>query len=444
MSNGLRATFGEKDIMTFRMLQEQGHLNLSPGFQRKSVWSMADRRKLIQTILDGYPIPSIFLYCREDDGALVYDVLDGKQRLETIFRFIRAEGFKRAGFDVRYQFAEDEKAYAYNWKDLERWGKVPGFLSYKIQVVEVDGEFGDIVDLFVRINSTGKALTSAEKRSAKYYDSPFLKDALRLAKRHRGYLTEQQIVRPGQVARMKDVELMSELLASVNSGGPINKKAAVDRAVGNTPVHGQTLKKVSAEVTTVMNLLKKMFPDLRSTRFRNIAELYTLFMVVWEMDHQKLILGDRKRNAIADKLLRRLSNGVDEVREMQARLRTARRAPRIYVDYLLTVQQSTDTISQRKRRAEIVRGIFGGLFERKDTRRTFSPEQRRLLWNSEEKKNCSQCGQPLTWLNFQADHVKAYAKGGKTSLVNAALICSSCNPSKGARKKARKLRRHTS
>jgi hypothetical protein len=245
MGNGLRATFGEKDIMTLRMLQEQGHLNLSPGFQRQSVWSPADRRKLIQTVLDGYPIPSIFLYRREDDGALVYDVLDGKQRLETIFMFLRAKGFKRSGFDVRYQFPDDEKSYVYEWKDLEYWGKVPAFLGYKIQVVEVDGEFGDIVDLFVRINSTGKALTSAEKRSAKYYDSPFLKDALALAKRFRKYLTDQRIVRAGQIARMKDVELMSELLASVNAGGPINKKAAVDRAVGNTPMHGQTLKKVT-------------------------------------------------------------------------------------------------------------------------------------------------------------------------------------------------------
>jgi len=438
MSGGLKATFNEKDIMTLRMLQEQGHLNLSPGFQRKSVWSMADRRKLIQTVLDGFPIPSIFLYRREDDGALVYDVLDGKQRLETIFMFLRARGFKRSGFGVRYQFPEDEKSYFYEWKDLERWGKVPNFLSYTIPIVEVDGEFGDIVDLFVRINSTGKALTSAEKRSAKYYDSPFLKAALSLAKRFRTYLTSQQIVRAGQIARMKDVELMSELLASVNVGGPINKKAAVDRAVGNTPIHGQTLKKVSAEVTRVLNLLKTMFPDLRSTRFRNIAEFYTLFMVVWEMHHQKLILTDRKRNMVAEKLLRRLSNGVDQVRQMQVHLRTGRRVPRLYADYLLTVQQSTDTLAQRKRRAEIVRGIFGGLFARKDTQRIFSSEQRRLLWNSEERKKCSQCGRLLDWVNFQVDHVKAHATGGRTTLSNAALICSSCNASKGAGKKARK------
>ena len=438
MSQGIEAKFGEKDIWTLRMLQEQGKLNLSPGFQRKSVWTLSDRCKLIQTVLDGYPIPSIFLYRREENGATVFDVLDGKQRLETIFMFLRAQGFKKSGFEVKYQFPEDDKPYPHDCRLLEDWGKMPAFLSYQIQVVEVDGEFGDIVDLFVRINSTGKALTSAEKRSAKYYNSAFLREAVSLAKKFQAYLTGQGIVRSGQIARMKDVELISELLASVNSGGPINKKTAVDRAVGNTPVHGQTLNKISAEVTRVMNLMGKMFPDLRSTRFRNVAEFYTLFLVVWEMHHQKLILTDKKRNAIAEKLLRRLSNGVDEVREMQAKLRTGRRAPQLYADYLLTVQQSTDTAAQRRRRAEIVRGVFGGLFAAKDTQRMFSPEQRRLLWNTEDKKKCSQCGHSLDWTNFQVDHIKAHAKGGKTTLSNAALICVNCNASKGARRKAKR------
>jgi 5-methylcytosine-specific restriction endonuclease McrA len=38
----------------------------------------------------------------------------------------------------------------------------------------------------------------------------------------------------------------------------------------------------------------------------------------------------------------------------------------------------------------------------------------------------------LDWINFQVDHIKAYSRGGKTDLSNAALICASCNPKKGA------------
>ncbi|MEX0613195.1 MAG: DUF262 domain-containing protein, partial [Pirellulales bacterium] len=38
-----------------------GHLNLEPGFQRKSVWTLRDRRKFIESVLEQFPVPSIFL-----------------------------------------------------------------------------------------------------------------------------------------------------------------------------------------------------------------------------------------------------------------------------------------------------------------------------------------------------------------------------------------------
>lgn len=60
------------------------NLNLNPGFQRQSVWSERDRAKLIESILRNYPLPAIFLYKRQQDGHVIYDVIDGKQRLESI------------------------------------------------------------------------------------------------------------------------------------------------------------------------------------------------------------------------------------------------------------------------------------------------------------------------------------------------------------------------
>jgi uncharacterized protein with ParB-like and HNH nuclease domain len=64
-------------------------LNLTPAFQRKSVWGITDRKNLIKTILEGMPCPTIFLYKRWDKKKKcnIYDVIDGKQRLETIFLF---------------------------------------------------------------------------------------------------------------------------------------------------------------------------------------------------------------------------------------------------------------------------------------------------------------------------------------------------------------------
>jgi 5-methylcytosine-specific restriction endonuclease McrA len=159
-----------------------------------------------------------------------------------------------------------------------------------------------------------------------------------------------------------------------------------------------------------------------------------VFIIVWEMQKQRnLILNDRRRNRLAMTMLREFSQGVDAVRELQQSAKGPRGHQQPYADYLISVQQSTDALSQRTRRAEMLRQLFAGLFEKRDDRRTFSPEQRRLIWNSEDEKVCTMCGEPLDWTNFQIDHVKAYARGGRTLLSNAALTCAPCNAGKGGR-----------
>lgn len=77
-----------KTVKDLENLFEDGLLNLEPGFQRQSVWTERDRAKLMDSILRNYPLPAIFLYRREDNGQIFYDVIDGKQRIESILMFM--------------------------------------------------------------------------------------------------------------------------------------------------------------------------------------------------------------------------------------------------------------------------------------------------------------------------------------------------------------------
>ena len=77
-----------RTVTDIQNLFEDNLLNLEPGFQRQSVWSERDRSKLIESILRNYPLPAIFSYRREEDGRIIYDVIDGKQRLESILMFM--------------------------------------------------------------------------------------------------------------------------------------------------------------------------------------------------------------------------------------------------------------------------------------------------------------------------------------------------------------------
>ena len=210
-----------KSILDLKNLYERGHLNLVPGFQRRSVWSERDRAKLIDSILRNYPLPAIFLYKREEGGKLMFDVIDGKQRLESIFMFT---GAMRGRFRTRTQLPGEDSVEWLNWSLLRRNGRQYLITGYEIPVIEVDGEIGDIINVFVRINSTGKALTRQEQRHARYYNSSFLKEAARLASRFQGYLLDNGIFSRGQLSRMKHIELMCELMLSMVQGDVLNKK----------------------------------------------------------------------------------------------------------------------------------------------------------------------------------------------------------------------------
>ncbi|MCS6287299.1 MAG: DUF262 domain-containing protein [Nitrospira sp.] len=421
-----------KSILDLKNLYDHGHLNLEPGFQRQSVWNERDRAKLIDSILRNYPLPAIFLYKREEDGNLVFDVIDGKQRLESILMFT---GSMRGRFWTRTQLPGTESVEWLDWKLLRRNGNQHLITGYEIPVIEVDGEIGDIINVFVRINSTGKALTRQEQRHARYYNSAFLKEAARLADRYQSYFSDNGIFSQGQLSRMKHVELMCELMLSMVQGDVLNKKTALDRVMATRSFDGRQLVKASSMVTTTLNRVRRMFPQIKATRLKQVTDFYSLVVLIGKFEQEGLILTDRRLNRLAWDLLQEFTKRVDEVRELQRKAKGARQDQELYRDYLLTVSQMTDDVAQRRKREQILRGILGSLFSKKDSQRGFTPEQRRIIWNASANRVCSKCSCKLSWEDFTIDHINPHSKGGRSQLANAALMCRKHNSEKGNRRR---------
>ena len=65
-------------------LYERNELDVHPKFQRILRWSNAQKTRLIESILLRIPIPPIFV-AQAQNGS--WDVVDGVQRLGTIFEF---------------------------------------------------------------------------------------------------------------------------------------------------------------------------------------------------------------------------------------------------------------------------------------------------------------------------------------------------------------------
>ena len=421
----------EKTVQEIMNLYEKDHLNLEPGFQRSSVWADRDREKLIDSILRNYPLPSIFLYRRFEEGNLVYDVIDGKQRIESILMFTGTMRGNR--FQTRSRLPDQERVDWLDWSTIRRKKCQYLITGYNLQIIEVTGELADIIDLFVRINSTGKALTGQEKRHARYYHSGFLRKAGQVARRYEDYFRSAKILSPAQISRMKHVELICELMVSGHSESVTNKKAALDKVMDSDSIRGRDLEKASRLTVSCLNRLKRMFPKLYQTRFHQLSDFYSLAVLVQKFERERLILTDRKRNRLAWDLLVAFSTGVDKVRIRQKKIEASEPGQEIYRDYLLTVREGTDEINQRKKRLDILCGLLEPLFLKKDRVRSFSKEQRRILWNSMEAPRCAEGNHSLTWDDFTVDHVDPWGKGGRTTLENADVMCRRHNSAKGGR-----------
>ena len=86
-------------------------INTSPSYQRDIVWNESKQKGLIQTLLEGYPIPSLNLVKNGDKSLPDFECMDGKNRLESIRLFMTDN------LDVTYDDDEyDEQTVS--WTDL--------------------------------------------------------------------------------------------------------------------------------------------------------------------------------------------------------------------------------------------------------------------------------------------------------------------------------------
>lgn len=436
----LKTDYSTKSIQDLADLFEKSRMNLEPAFQRYSVWSMADRRLLVNSIFDSIPMPSIYLYRRIGKGGRpIYDVIDGKQRIETILAFMQRGPVYRSRSPVvaRRTFSDDEPVQDWRWSDLSGSEK-NFFLTTQVPVIEVEGELSEIIELFVRINSTGKKLTSQERRHAHYFKFPILKKAQSVSNQLKSSLIRTGVLSHSQTSRMKHVELVLELMLSIHAGMPLNKKKKIDEIIRGEHVSAVSIREAAKELKAAIKSARAILPNLRTTRFHRVADFYSLVLLLASYRSEGLSINSRnsKQNKLAGSLLEKFGATVDEVNDLIGRGKGVPSEKSKYQEYLQTVKEGTDSKSQREKREKILRELLDGVFAELDQQRVFNTTQRRILWHGSEKKKCKICGKRIhSWNDLAIDHMYAWCRGGRTNLANAGIVHRTCNSQKGAKVK---------
>lgn len=151
-----------QQITWFLDLSRNSQLDLDPPYQRKSVWTLKDRKFFLDTIFRNYPAPPVFIHRTvNDNGYTTYHVVDGKQRLETILSF----------FDNKLAIAADFGDTNLNGKKFKELSQdyKRKFWDYTLVVDFIDSVNGtNIEEVFDRVNRNARNLQAQELRHARF------------------------------------------------------------------------------------------------------------------------------------------------------------------------------------------------------------------------------------------------------------------------------------
>jgi Protein of unknown function DUF262 len=148
-------------------------LNIHPEFQRFFRWTDQQKSRLIESILLGIPIPSIFV-AQTDEG--IWDVIDGLQRLSTILEFIgdlkdENGGSVPASVLLATEYLPSlQGKYWDNPEDVENSFTNAQRLDVKrskldMKIVKKQSDQNAKYDLFQRLNTGGSRLSDQEVRN---------------------------------------------------------------------------------------------------------------------------------------------------------------------------------------------------------------------------------------------------------------------------------------
>jgi hypothetical protein len=462
MGNNMKCyplTIGELRDMTRQ-------LELNPPYQRRPVWKTKQRNLLLSSIFDGIPIPAIILHKHYDNrrNKDIYDVLDGKQRIETILHFIESlEIPNETTLSIKKKKSSGE-IITITYSDLrsKKFNKEHGdlaskFWNYELPVIEYNGDAQDFLnnpvptmEIFVRINSTGSTLKKNEIRHASN-STPFFQLGEQLEKKyHSRFVSKWKIFSESDVQRYIFHEFILELSTAIHFNKYTDRRKQMDGLLRNYKWQTRELDKIKKRFDAIILWMKNILPDnvFINTRFKNKSDFYSLFSVLNELIERKYVTKNTTDNKILGKALINFSKVIQEVSPKLKKYSTKSsfsKTEQESLTYVIASREATDSMSNRQIRNDyLMKFIKGGfILNKKDRKRVFDPNVKGVLWTTllqrTQNPRCPnpfdniKCKKVLTYSSAQVDHIYPWVRGGKTNQQNARLICDNCNKSKGSK-----------
>ena len=334
MYNFLNTTM--KNVLWFKQAHDRNELDMKPPYQRNPVWVTRQKSFLIDSILNGYPIPEIYMQeTVTAGGKSKHIVVDGQQRIRSVLEFI-------------------ENKYAIDGKDSPTWSDMEfDELSddekkkiYKYNfVIRVLPEIDDtqVRAIFQRLNRNVLALNKQELRQATYWGT-FINTMSQISDRE--IWQKLNVFTQNDIRRMLDVEYISELtIAMLN--GPQNKKAKLDDYYKIYEESFEEKSLIEEIFSLVLSEIYKTIPNITKTRWSKKTDFYTLFLTI--ADHKEILPLPKAQRALLSEMLLEFASLADTFIKLKGE--GAEQTPSSVKKYCGGIRASTDLNSRKDRTA---------------------------------------------------------------------------------------------
>lgn len=269
-----------QSIFTIAEIREQvgrKDLIVNESYQRSSnIWPPYAQSYFIDTILEGYPIPKIYVYEVYDDKKQKprREIVDGQQRVTTITAFAN-NNFKLTSSSKNF------KGLAFD--DLEPQDRKK-YLMTPLQVdIIVSAERNELLEMFRRINAYTAPLNEAEKRHSEF-QGEFKWFINEMSDEYSPLLEQFGVMSPKQIVRMTDAEFLTEF-ALVLEKGVINKSSASLRSIYKS--NDDLFPKKEAYQKKIADFFETLKSDLSELQETYMMKSYALYSLFCSMTHRK-------------------------------------------------------------------------------------------------------------------------------------------------------------
>lgn len=435
-------TMTVKDLVE---LHKEQMLKANPEYQRGIVWNATQKKKLIDSVMRGYPLPRIYLHHVSKNVAGMksegLEVIDGQQRINALSEFaqgafklfdpvVDAATAKFPSFIQKQDCAWAHKNFDGLSEELQKQ-----FLEASIPVAKIETkDANEVRDLFVRLQG-GVPLSAQERRDA--FPGDFTDYILQIGGkpeivRYPGhdFFVRTLGMKPGQ-DRGKTRQLAAQIAILFfhrrQKGGDsycdINAQALDDFYYQNLDFDHTSER--AARLVTILDKLAQLIQPGAHAKLRGHDAIHLVLLVdtLWD-DYARN--WEERLPAALDKFLAAVAEG-----NLSKKDPTPTEYWTRYSQWTRVNSDRGDTISQRHRfyQEKMLENLQP--LQLKDPVRLYGELERSVLFYRQSKK-CLVCDGVMQWGDVEVHHVDEHSKGGPTTLNNGAAVHKKCHPKSAA------------